>query len=239
MMYMEMDGTQVPMVPAELGMRRADRRSTGTDAELGCVFMQTTTDPQGRPARDEASITYLGAMETAERFGRRLYTELGSAAGAGPPKNRVGQRSRLDQDIADQHFPGAVPIVGIWHAREHLWDFAAKLFPTGDTQRKRWAKKLIRKLNRGSISAVTAVLRTFPARKRDLRRLLDSEADYFERNGHHMRYPKFRKQGLFVASGVIEFEDYCVSVGRRLTSIHFLCRAPACLHHHPWPRWLR
>lgn len=30
------------------------------------------------------------------------------------------------------------------------------------------------------------------------------EADYFERNTHRMRYPKFRKQHLFVGSGVIE-----------------------------------
>ena len=30
------------------------------------------------------------------------------------------------------------------------------------------------------------------------------EADYFERNAGRMRYPQFRKQGLFVSSGVIE-----------------------------------
>ena len=31
-----------------------------------------------------------------------------------------------------------------------------------------------------------------------------AEADYFERNAERMRYPKFRKQHLFVGSGVIE-----------------------------------
>ena len=30
------------------------------------------------------------------------------------------------------------------------------------------------------------------------------EADYFDRNADRMRYPKFRKQHLFVGSGVIE-----------------------------------
>jgi len=30
------------------------------------------------------------------------------------------------------------------------------------------------------------------------------EAEYFERNADRMRYPKFRKQHLFVGSGVIE-----------------------------------
>jgi len=51
---------------------------------------------------------------------------------------------------------------------------------------------------------VTAVLRTFPSRKPDLRHLLRSEADRFECNRDRMRYTKFRKQGLFVGSGVIE-----------------------------------
>ena len=31
-----------------------------------------------------------------------------------------------------------------------------------------------------------------------------TEADYFERNADRMRYPKFRRQHLFVGSGVIE-----------------------------------
>ena len=33
---------------------------------------------------------------------------------------------------------------------------------------------------------------------------LRTEANYFERNAERMRYPKFRSQGLFVGSGVIE-----------------------------------
>jgi len=31
-----------------------------------------------------------------------------------------------------------------------------------------------------------------------------TEADYFERNAERMRYPKFRRQHLFIGSGVIE-----------------------------------
>ena len=33
---------------------------------------------------------------------------------------------------------------------------------------------------------------------------LRTEANYFERNAERMRYPNFRKQNLFVGSGVIE-----------------------------------
>jgi hypothetical protein len=34
--------------------------------------------------------------------------------------------------------------------------------------------------------------------------VLQAAAHYFERNKERMRYPQFRKQGLFVGSGVIE-----------------------------------
>ena len=33
---------------------------------------------------------------------------------------------------------------------------------------------------------------------------LRTEADYFERNAERLRYPRFRRQHLFVGSGVIE-----------------------------------
>jgi len=51
----------------------------------------------------------------------------------------------------------------------------------------------------------------------DAARLLRREGDYFARNAERMRYPAFRRQHLFVGSGVIEagcnrlsneFEDY-------------------------------
>ena len=95
-------------------------------------------------------------------------------------------------------------IVDVWHAREHLWGLAAKLFPSDEKQRKRWAKKLIQKLNRGRVESVVSELRSFPTRNALLRGELRIQADYFERNRNRMRYPKFRKQGLFIGSGVIE-----------------------------------
>ena len=77
-MYVEMDGTGVPVVASETEGRvgKIEGQSARTrEAKLGCVFTQTATDDQGRPVRDEDSTTYTGAIETAELFGRRLYAE--------------------------------------------------------------------------------------------------------------------------------------------------------------------
>jgi len=207
-LYIELDGTQVPMVPEE-GEGRAGRiegqPARTREVKLGCVFTQTTTDPKGRPMRDADSTTYTGAIETAERFGRRLYVEAWERGWNRAKKKVVlGDGAEWIWNIADQHFAGATQIVDIWHAREHLWDVAAKLFASDEKQRKCWAKKLIQKLNRGRVEGMVTELRGFPTRKPELRDAVRHEADYFERNRERMRYPKFRKQGLFFGSGVIE-----------------------------------
>lgn len=218
-LYVEMDGTQVPMVHAALEGRSG--RTQGQPArtrevKLGCVFTQTTTDPEGRPLRDAASTTYTGAIESAELFGRRLYAEAFERGWDRAKKKVVlGDGAEWIWNLSDQHFTGAIQIVDIWHAREHLWDVAGKLFPSDAKQRKRWAKKLIQQLNRGRVENVVATLRSFPTRKAELRDALRLEADYFERNRNRMRYPQFRKQGLFFGSGVIEAGCRTV-VGSRL-----------------------
>jgi hypothetical protein len=207
-LYVEMDGTQLPMVRAELEGRAG--RTPGQPArtrevKLGCVFTQTTTDPEGRPIRDPASTTYTGAIEIADLFGHRLYAEAWERGWDRAKKKVVlGDGAEWIWNIADQHFAGALQIVDIWHAREHLWDMAATLFPSDEKQRKSWAKKQIQKLNRGRVGAVVAELRAFPTRKPEPCKTLRTEADYFERNRERMRYPRFRKQGLFYGSGVIE-----------------------------------
>jgi hypothetical protein len=107
-------------------------------------------------------------------------------------------------NVADQHFPGAIQIVDIYHARQHIWEIAAKLFPDDQKSKNSWARKLIWKLNAGRIKSLFAELRAFPNLSLELRATLNTEADYFARNTDRIRYPKFRKRGLFIGSGVID-----------------------------------
>lgn len=123
-LYVQMDGTQVLVVKSETEGRAG--RTPGQPArtrecKLGCVFTQTGVDEQGRPLRDEASTTYGGAIETAQEFGLRIYTEAWQR-GWDRAGIRVvmGDGSHWIWNIAEQHFPGAVQIVDLYHAREHL-----------------------------------------------------------------------------------------------------------------------
>ena len=207
-LYVEMDGTQVPMVRSELEGRRGrieGQPPRTREVKLGCIFTQTTLDQQGRPVRDESSTTYVGAIEEAQQFGRRLYTEAWERGWSRAVKKVViGDGSDWIWNIADQHFPGALHIVDIWHAREHLWDLARQLFPSDEKQRKRWAKKMLDRLDSGRVESLVAQLQAEPSPQPELQKTLRTEAEYFQRNQNRMRYPRFRKLGLFIGSGVIE-----------------------------------
>jgi hypothetical protein len=59
-------------------------------------------------------------------------------------------------------------------------------------------------LDQGKIEKLVAKLRSLSPENAALAAAVRAEANYFERNADRMRYPKFRKQELFVGSGVSE-----------------------------------
>jgi hypothetical protein len=208
LLYIEMDGTGIPVVPAETEGRAGKvggQPAHTREVKLGCVFTQTTTDPEGRPVRDEDSTSYVAAIETAEAFGLRLYTEAWRRGWSRAQKKVViGDGAIWIWNLADQHFPGAIQIVDLYHARQHLWDLSAKLFPEDNQGLKRWVARCLDRLNRGKIEALVKILRDSQPGTGELAKTIVNEAEYFERNAERMRYPAFRAQGLFVGSGVVE-----------------------------------
>ena len=218
-LYIEMDGTGVPIVKAETAgrMSKVEGQPAHTrEVKLGCVFTQTTTDKEGRPVRDENSTTYVAAIETAEEFGLRMYNEAWQRGWSRAEKKVIiADGAVWIWNLADQHFPGAIQIVDLFHARQHLWELSAKLFSVDDLSRKRWMARGLRLLDNGKIEALVKILRDLNSANPELAKIISNEADYFQRNAERMRYPAFRKQGLFVGSGVVE-AGCKIAIGARL-----------------------
>jgi hypothetical protein len=207
-MYVEMDGTGLPMVAKETQGRSGkgeDGRAHTREAKLGCVFTQATVDDQGRPVRDEDSTTYTGAIETAAEFSRRIYTEAHRRGwNRAQFKVVMGDGADWIWNICEEQFPGAIQIVDLFHARQHLWDLGGQLHPNEEQSKRKWVMPLQRLLDQGKIEKLAAKLRSLSPDNSELTAAVRTEANYFERNAERMRYPKFRKQNLFVGSGVVE-----------------------------------
>ena len=221
-MYVLMDGVQVPVVAAETEGRTGrieGQRARTRECKLGCVFTQTTVDGEGWPIRDPDSTTYAGAIETAEEFGFRIYTEAWRRGWEwATTKVVIGDGAVWIWNLADQHFPGAIQIVDLYHARQHLWKIAALLHPQDPVAKKLWMVPMKDLLDDGNIEPLVMHLREIAAshdNADDLAQEVLKEAEYFATNADRMRYPEFRKKGLFVGSGVVEAGCKSV-VGSRL-----------------------
>ena len=208
-LYVQMDGTGVPVVKKETVGRQGKTEGQPAhtrEVKLGCIFTQTRWDQEGYPIRDPDSTTYTGAIESAEEFGRRIYAEACARGWSRALKKVViGDGAEWIWNLVALHFSDAIQIVDLYHARQHLWEVARKLYPNNQGKQKGWMKiHQQRLLDRGKIEKLVGALRSIHSDNLEVTEKIRTEADYFERNAERMRYPKFRSQHLFVGSGVIE-----------------------------------
>lgn len=218
-LYVSVDGTGVPVIKLETAGRRGKAVSGEAhtrEAKLGCVFTQTAVDEKGRPRRDEASTTYVGAIETAAEFGWRIYGEA---------ERRGLRRAAQVIVIADgalwvwglaaEHFPGAIEIVDLYHAREHLADLSKLVYGVASQKARQWTTARLAQLDEGQIESLLLSLRRLRPAALQTQEALRQTISYFDNNRERMRYAQFRRQGLFVGSGVIEAGCKTI-VGQRL-----------------------
>ena len=204
--YVSFDGTGIPMRAAELAGARgksSDGKAKTREVKLGCVFTQTGLDDEGKPVRDEASTTYVGAIETSTDFGHRIHAESMRRGRAGAKRLVViTDGARYNKSIIDEHFAGAIRILDIFHARERLADFARNVCRAPLEGALHCGTRA--HLDAGHIPALIAAMRQALPRSGPRRKEGLAQIEYFRENAHAMRYGQFRAMGLFVGSGVIE-----------------------------------
>lgn len=216
-LYIAIDGTGVPVVPSEVIGRKGKQTEIAKtrEAKLGAVFTQTCVDKDGYAVRDEASTSYVGAIETAEEFGPRIYAE---ALRRGLTRALItvilGDGAVWIRKIGEDYFPGAILIVDLYHALEYLADIG-KLVCGPGASAFRWVKAQSDELKKGDVENVIVAIKQLKPRNQSVREEIEKTLGYFENNRSRMRYAEYRAQGLFVGSGVIKAGCKTI-VGQRL-----------------------
>ncbi len=217
--YVCMDGTGVPMVKKETVGRKGKDKERGAktrEAKLGCIFTQTTCDAEGNAIRDEHSTKYVGAIENAEDFGKRLREEaLREDAYTSSRLCVIGDGATWIWNLAGEHFPRSIQIIDLYHAREHYWKVARAMYSEQNPLLKKWTNKRKKELNAGNVEAVIRAITRLEPSTDEAQNICASEIQYFQKNKKRMRYNVFRSKGLFVGSGVIEAGCRTI-VGQRL-----------------------
>ena len=213
-MYLGMDGTGIPMRLAALAGRRGkqpDGTAKTREVKLCTVWTAEARDAEGRPRRDIGSVSYSAAIESAAAtagpaarsspFALRVDREAQRRGFAQAPRRVVlGDGAVWIWNVAEEACPGAIHIVDLFHAKEHLATRATAIFGASGDLATAWTHARYAELDAGHLHRLVRALRahlpTTPAVAQDIH--------YFFRNRRRMRYPAFRAQGLCVSTGVLE-----------------------------------
>lgn len=203
--YVACDGTGVPVTKRETAGRRGKQGDAKTrEAKLGCIFTQVKKTSEGFPLREKESTTYTGAIETAEAFGERLYAEaLMRGLTHAELVVVLGDGAHWIWNMAAMHFPHAIHIVDLYHAREHLYVLLKLIFSPGEFYKAR-CKEWSDWLEQGKVEQIISTASALLPKEENSRKSAATEIEYFKANAERMRYADFRVQGLFVGSGVVE-----------------------------------
>ena len=233
-LYLGMDGTGVPMRKSELEDRQGkqpDGSAKTREVKICTVWSAESRDQEGVPTRDEGSVTYSAAIESAatrdtdkvpSKFAERVLREASRRGFDRAPRRAVlGDGAAWIWNLAEEHFPGALQIVDRFHAKQHLSDVAKAIHGATSDLGAQWARQRHDELDAGKISAVFHAVARHAASKEEARKC----GEYFRRNRRRMRYPKFHAAGLCTSTGVVE-AGCKVTVGTRLkrTGMHWTLR---------------
>jgi hypothetical protein len=212
-MYLGMDGTGVPVRKSELVGRKGkqpDGSSKTREVKLVTVWSADGRDDEGTPVRDAGSVSYSAAIESAamrdtdetpSEFAQRVEREA-QRRGFDQAQRRaiLGDGAPWIWNLADEHFPGAIQILDLYHAKGHLCDAAKAIYGAGTDLAEKWAKQRRDQLDDGKIDDILAALNIHAEANEEARKCFD----YVTLNRHRMCYPEFRAQGLCVSTGVVE-----------------------------------
>lgn len=212
-LYLGMDGTGVPIRKDELVDRpgkQPDGSSKTREVKLCTVWSAEGRDDEGNAVRDAGSVSYSAAIESAAtrdtdkppaEFVQRVIREA-TRRGFDRTTRRIvlGDGALWIWNLADEHLPGAIQIVDLYHVKGHVWKVAKAIYGAGSDLAEQWVRKRHDELDEGKIDDILAAL-TLHIEVNDAARKC---FDYVDRNRHRMDYPAFRAQGLSVGSGVVE-----------------------------------
>lgn len=211
-LYLGLDGTGIPMRAEEL-QGRAGKQPDGSaqtrEVKVCALWSAESRDAEGLPRRDEGSVSYSAAIETAAsrdtdlqraEFVQRVEREAKRRGFPQVPRQVViGDGASWIWNMAAELFPEALQIVDRYHVKEHLSQVAKALYAQDEAARG-WARRRHQELDEGRWRSLTKALARHAPRSPEARNCLQ----YLERNRHRMRYPEFHAHHLCTSSGVLE-----------------------------------
>jgi hypothetical protein len=165
--------------------------------------------------QEPGRTTYLGEFAEAESFGESMWAEgIRRGADLATRLSVLGDGAVWIWNQADTHWPRATQILDYYHAAEHMWELGNALYEQGTKRTNGFVTYKLDQIWAGKVGKVITALSKLKTDTKEKEKKLKDTIHYFTVNAKRMQYPKYRKMGLHIGSGVVE--SACKQFGARL-----------------------
>lgn len=208
-LYIMLDGTGVPCVKKDTRNRKGKDGKPAKTRELkvGVIGTYRWIDSRRCPVRDPRGETHIVSAKQASMFGS-LLRRVANSRGYGGGGFRIqicGDGAEWIEKIVKIAFPGNEIIFtnDFFHACEHLHSFLSCVLEKGKVLNTafRKARGILRR--NGGSGLINHLARLHGESIKGNKEAL-KELNYFKKRTEHMKYAEYRKEGLYIGSGIIE-----------------------------------
>lgn len=190
----------------------APRRDGWHEVKVATIYPKASRSIGSKGRRRLIDKEYYASGDPAGAFGDALWER--SRRWGSDRCDRVvvmGDGARWIWSLSDLHFPGAIEIVDVYHAAEHLWTVGEALWGDRHTSpaTRSWSRRYCRYLKTGRLDLVLRAIRRGRRNRGNQltakeRKTIAQNLGYFETNAQRMRYGRFRQMKLPIGTGAVE-----------------------------------
>lgn len=211
-LVVQADGKGVPMKrerPQEAPQRlsKGQKKHKKRMAKVGGVY----TSERHNGEEDPPEVLHkevFAEIQKREEFGQELFERAERREKGAKRKAFLGDGEEKIWELQQEHFPDYEPILDWMHAVEYLWKAAYLWLPESSAQAHAWVERQKKRFRSGKVRLVIRELRklardgTIQGKQKQQKAL--TIANYWDRNGHRMRYHRYRRMGLPIGTGMVE-----------------------------------
>jgi hypothetical protein len=194
------------------GVRQQGENGAAADGRMAYVGM--ISNPRGaartrerRQAYQPHQVRYLAGFYTLDELGSELRRQAAQVGwDEAEVKLAYSDGGSGLEEFFRVHFPRAIIILDIWHAKEHLVELRKAIFGEESAEGKEWLDARCHQLKHEGGAAVRATLEAMDVsgRSEAVREAHRLQTNYFRNHEHKMNYPDYLSHGWAIGSGPVE-----------------------------------
>jgi hypothetical protein len=201
LLYIQADGSMVPISKAE--------KIEYKENKLGVVFTnKDITEKKGKNGetrveiKDKRFVSSLG--KGVDEF-KDMLSKTAIEKGSDHSNNVVFlcDGAVWLNNFKNDYYPEAIRILDWYHAVDHLWGTAHKIYGQDSVKCEEWIKPLKDKLWEGKVEDVIKYLTKLAMESKTQTPIWELR-NYYENNKDAMMYNEYRDAGYYIGSGTIE-----------------------------------